>query len=96
MQHREACEVALKEKHFRDAHQKEGFVDENDKSNLDQLKALDQLFKKVTEDDTPTEVRIDVLNTLGRCLQTLQNGEESSFFKSNSSQLMRKCDSRNC
>lgn len=54
----------MKEKHFHDSYKKEGFIDENEKSHLDQLEALGQLFKKVTEDDTPTEVSIDVLNTL--------------------------------
>ncbi|KAL8516604.1 hypothetical protein ACS0TY_015027 [Phlomoides rotata] len=53
---KEACETALKEKHFRDTYQQEGFVDENAKSHLDQLEALGQLFKKVDDDDTPTEV----------------------------------------
>ncbi|KAK4409162.1 E3 ubiquitin-protein ligase CHIP [Sesamum angolense] len=53
---KEACEVALKEKHFLDASQMEGFVDENAKSNLEQLEALGRVFNKAAEDDTPTEV----------------------------------------
>ncbi|KAG8387247.1 hypothetical protein BUALT_Bualt02G0001600 [Buddleja alternifolia] len=53
---KEACESALKEKHFLDASPVEGFVDENLKSNLDQLEALGRAFDKAAEDDTPTEV----------------------------------------
>ncbi|KAG8371690.1 hypothetical protein BUALT_Bualt13G0114500 [Buddleja alternifolia] len=56
MEHREACEAALKEKHFLDASQKEGFLDENAKSNLSQLKALGRVFNKAAEDDVPSEV----------------------------------------
>ncbi|KAK4440518.1 E3 ubiquitin-protein ligase CHIP [Sesamum alatum] len=53
---KEACEAALKEKHFLDASQVEGFVDENAKSNLEQLEVLGRVFNKAAEDDTPTEV----------------------------------------
>ncbi|XP_011089031.1 E3 ubiquitin-protein ligase CHIP isoform X2 [Sesamum indicum] len=53
---KEACEAALKEKHFLDASEMEGFVDENAKSNLEQLEALGRVFNKAAEDDTPTEV----------------------------------------
>ncbi|KAL1565748.1 RING-type E3 ubiquitin transferase [Salvia divinorum] len=48
---KEACEAAL-----RDASEKEGFVDETHLSALDQLKALNLVFEKAEEDDTPTEV----------------------------------------
>lgn len=58
MRLREACEAALKEKHFLDASQMEGFVDENAKSNQKQLEALGRVFNKAAEDDTPTEVSI--------------------------------------
>ncbi|KAL0389897.1 UNVERIFIED_CONTAM: E3 ubiquitin-protein ligase CHIP [Sesamum calycinum] len=34
----------------------EGFVDENARSNLEQLEALGRVFNKAAEDDTPTEV----------------------------------------
>ncbi|KAK6122210.1 hypothetical protein DH2020_044050 [Rehmannia glutinosa] len=53
---KEACEAALKEKHFVDSSQREGFVDENVKPNLNQLEALLHVFNKAAEDDTPTEV----------------------------------------
>ncbi|KAI3450810.1 hypothetical protein Pfo_007475 [Paulownia fortunei] len=53
---KEACEAALKEKHFLDASQKEGFENENAKSNLEQLEALGRVFNISAEDDTPTEV----------------------------------------
>ncbi|KAL6499997.1 hypothetical protein OROGR_027907 [Orobanche gracilis] len=53
---KEACEAALKEKHFLDDVQGEGFVDENGKSNQNPLKALDRIFNKAAKDDTPTEV----------------------------------------
>ncbi|XP_057780999.1 E3 ubiquitin-protein ligase CHIP isoform X2 [Salvia miltiorrhiza] len=53
---KQACEAALIEKRNRDASEKEGFVDEIDQSFLDQLKALNLVFKKAAEDDTPTEV----------------------------------------
>ncbi|XP_011089636.1 E3 ubiquitin-protein ligase CHIP isoform X2 [Sesamum indicum] len=53
---KEVCAAALKEKHFLDGSQMEGFVDESAKSTLDQLEALDRVFKKAAEDDSPTEV----------------------------------------
>ncbi|KZV25726.1 hypothetical protein F511_04787 [Dorcoceras hygrometricum] len=53
---REACVAALMQKQFLDASDTEGFVDENDESNLDQLEALGRVFDKAAEDDTPTEV----------------------------------------
>ncbi|KAL2470731.1 E3 ubiquitin-protein ligase CHIP [Abeliophyllum distichum] len=53
---KETCEAALKEKHFLDTSQMEGFVDENTESNLEQLEALSKVFNKAAEDDIPTEV----------------------------------------
>lgn len=53
---KQACEAALKEKHNLDASETEGFVDETAVSMSDQLKALNLVFKKAAEDDTPTEV----------------------------------------
>ncbi|KAL6576777.1 hypothetical protein OROMI_011053 [Orobanche minor] len=53
---KEACEAALKEKYFLDDAQGGGFVDENAKSNQNPLKALDRIFNKAAEGDTPTEV----------------------------------------
>lgn len=53
---KQACEAALKEKHNLDAPETEGFVDETAISISDQLKALNLVFKKASEDDTPTEV----------------------------------------
>ncbi|KAL2488301.1 E3 ubiquitin-protein ligase [Forsythia ovata] len=53
---KETCEAALKEKHFLDTSETEGFVDENAKSNLEQLEALSEVFNKAAEDDIPTEV----------------------------------------
>lgn len=52
---REACEEALS-----NASEKDGFVDETHLSALDQIKALNLVFEKATENDTPTEVSIDV------------------------------------
>lgn len=57
---REACEAALIDKCNRDVSEKEGFVDETHRSTIDQLNALNLVFKKAAEDDTPTEVSIDV------------------------------------
>lgn len=59
--HRQACEAALKEKHNLDAPETEGFVDETAISISDQLKALNLVFEKAAEDDSPTEVSIDAL-----------------------------------
>ncbi|CAA0842444.1 E3 ubiquitin-protein ligase CHIP [Striga hermonthica] len=53
---KQACEAALKEKHFLDGSQTEGFVDEQEKLYRNQLEALDQVFNKAAENDTPTEV----------------------------------------
>lgn len=53
---REACESALKEKHFLDASQMEGFVDDATTSHLKQLEALETVFNKAAEADTPAEV----------------------------------------
>lgn len=60
MLHRQACEAALIEKQKRDASETEGFVDETSQSTLDQLEALNLVFKKAAEDDTPTEVSINI------------------------------------
>ncbi|KAK4492175.1 hypothetical protein RD792_018042 [Penstemon davidsonii] len=51
---KEECEAALKEKHF--LNHKEGSIDENEGSNLEQLEALRRIFNKAAEDDIPTEV----------------------------------------
>ncbi|XP_047972598.1 E3 ubiquitin-protein ligase CHIP-like [Salvia hispanica] len=48
---KEACEEALS-----NASEKDGFVDETHLSALDQIKALNLVFEKATENDTPTEV----------------------------------------
>ncbi|XP_075515678.1 E3 ubiquitin-protein ligase CHIP-like isoform X2 [Primulina tabacum] len=53
---REACVAALKQKQFLDTSDTEGFVDENAKSNLDQLEALGSVFDEAAENDTPTEL----------------------------------------
>ncbi|KDP45269.1 hypothetical protein JCGZ_15134 [Jatropha curcas] len=53
---KEACENALKEKHFLDDFQTEGFLDETFASHVKQLEDLGQVFEKAAEDDTPTEV----------------------------------------
>ncbi|XP_073058129.1 E3 ubiquitin-protein ligase CHIP-like isoform X1 [Primulina eburnea] len=53
---REACVAALKQKQFLDTSDTEGFVDENGKSNLDQLEGLACVFDKAAENDTPTEL----------------------------------------
>ncbi|GER54563.1 tetratricopeptide repeat-containing family protein [Striga asiatica] len=53
---KQACEAALKEKHFLDGSQTEGFVDEHEKLYQNQLEALDRVFNKAAENDTPTEV----------------------------------------
>ncbi|CAA2965102.1 E3 ubiquitin- ligase CHIP [Olea europaea subsp. europaea] len=53
---KETCMAALKEKHFLDTSQVEGFVDENIQSNLEQLEALNGVFNKAAEDDIPTDV----------------------------------------
>lgn len=53
---KEACESALKEKHFLDVAEMEGFVDEVTTSQSEQLEALERVFNKAAEADTPTEV----------------------------------------
>lgn len=53
---KEACETALKEKHFLDACQMEGFVDDAANANLKQLEALEQVFWKAAEADVQSEV----------------------------------------
>ncbi|KAK2352781.1 protein phosphatase 5.2 [Trifolium repens] len=53
---KEACESALKEKHFLEVSEMEGFVDDATTSHLKQLEALETVFKKAAEDDTPSEV----------------------------------------
>jgi STIP1 family protein 1 len=53
---REACESALKEKHFLEVSEMEGFVDDATTSHLKQLEALETVFEKAAEDDTPSEV----------------------------------------
>ncbi|ESW12695.1 hypothetical protein PHAVU_008G134500 [Phaseolus vulgaris] len=52
---KEACEYALKEKHFLEVPHIEGFV-EDDTAHLEQLEALGRVFDKVAENDMPTEV----------------------------------------
>ncbi|KAJ9697462.1 hypothetical protein PVL29_009329 [Vitis rotundifolia] len=53
---KEACETALKEKHLFDSSELEGFLDENHRSNLEQLEALDRVFRIAAEADIPTDV----------------------------------------
>ncbi|KAI5599857.1 hypothetical protein BDE02_02G223400 [Populus trichocarpa] len=56
---KEACERALKEKHFLDDSETEGFLDDpivSIVSHLQQLELLGQVFQKAAEDDTPSEV----------------------------------------
>ncbi|KAG7946499.1 hypothetical protein I3843_14G042300 [Carya illinoinensis] len=53
---KEACEAALKEKHFLDDSQTEGFVDEFATSHLEQLEVLRRVFREAAEADTPAEV----------------------------------------
>jgi STIP1 family protein 1 len=53
---KEACESALKEKHFLEVSEMEGFVDDATTSHLKQLEALETVFEKAAEDDTPSEV----------------------------------------
>ncbi|XP_057964966.1 E3 ubiquitin-protein ligase CHIP isoform X2 [Malania oleifera] len=50
---KEACETALKEKYLLET---EGFLDEFSNSNLEQLEALGQVFRKAVETDIPAEV----------------------------------------
>ncbi|KAG9149355.1 hypothetical protein Leryth_003325 [Lithospermum erythrorhizon] len=53
---KEACELALREKHALEISLKEGFIDDMVKSHLEQLEALNSVFDKAAEDDTPTEI----------------------------------------
>ncbi|XP_011024585.1 PREDICTED: E3 ubiquitin-protein ligase CHIP [Populus euphratica] len=56
---KEACEGALKEKHFLYNSETEGFLDDpivSVVSHLQQLELLGQVFQKAAEDDTPSEV----------------------------------------
>ncbi|CAJ2634968.1 unnamed protein product [Trifolium pratense] len=53
---KEACESALKEKHFLGVSEMEGFVDDATTSHLKHLEALETVFNKAAEDDTPSEV----------------------------------------
>ena len=61
--HREACERALREKHFLDDSETEGFLDDPIVSVVSHLKKLDllkEVFRKAAEDDTPSEVSLDL------------------------------------
>lgn len=51
---RQACESALKEKHY--AFQMEGFLDEAGTTHMKQLEALERVFEKAAEADTESEV----------------------------------------
>lgn len=53
---KEACETALKEKHFLDESETEGFLDEPATSHLQQLETLRKVFREAAETDMPTEV----------------------------------------
>ncbi|GAA0173279.1 hypothetical protein Leryth_000819 [Lithospermum erythrorhizon] len=53
---KDACELALQEKHTFEISEKEGFMDGMVKSHLEQLEALSRVFNKAAEVDTPTEV----------------------------------------
>uniref|UniRef100_A0A2P2KRI3 E3 ubiquitin-protein ligase CHIP n=2 Tax=Rhizophora mucronata TaxID=61149 RepID=A0A2P2KRI3_RHIMU len=53
---KEACEKALKEKHFLDNYETEGFLDETNASHLKQLENVGHVFQKAAEEYTPTEV----------------------------------------
>nr|XP_043637579.1 E3 ubiquitin-protein ligase CHIP-like [Erigeron canadensis] len=53
---KQSCEIALKEKHSRDVTQVEGFTDEITDSTSEQLEALNSVFSKAADSDTPTEV----------------------------------------
>lgn len=58
---REACETALREKHFLDDSQPEGFLDEASICLVKQLEALGQVFREAGEADIPGEVRLCVV-----------------------------------
>ncbi|CAH9075381.1 unnamed protein product [Cuscuta epithymum] len=53
---KESCETALKEKHLLDMSRMEGFVDEKNEYFSKQLAALNGVFRKAAEDDTPDDV----------------------------------------
>lgn len=55
---REACEAALEEKHVLDISRTEEFSDEATCTHFRQIEALRQVFQRVAEADTPTEVRV--------------------------------------
>ncbi|KAJ6389988.1 hypothetical protein OIU77_024254 [Salix suchowensis] len=60
---KEACEGALREKHFLDGSETEGFLDDPIVSVVSHLKKLDllgEVFRKAAEDDTPSEVSLDL------------------------------------
>ncbi|XP_076935240.1 E3 ubiquitin-protein ligase CHIP-like [Bidens hawaiensis] len=53
---KECCATSLIEKHFRDVADVEGFTDEVIDSTSEQLEALDSVFSKAAEFDTPAEI----------------------------------------
>ncbi|KAK1437394.1 hypothetical protein QVD17_03185 [Tagetes erecta] len=53
---KERCVTALIEKRLRDDAEVEGFIDEVTDSTSQQLEALDSVFSKAAESDTPTEL----------------------------------------
>ncbi|KAJ4728419.1 E3 ubiquitin-protein ligase CHIP [Melia azedarach] len=53
---KEACEAALEEKHVLDISRTEEFSDEATCTHFRQIEALRQVFQRVAEADTPTEV----------------------------------------
>lgn len=52
--------IALTEKRFLESSEREGFLDEADRSHEKQLDDLDRVFSMVAEADTPTEVLSDL------------------------------------
>lgn len=58
--------TALIEKHLRDDAEVEGFIDEVTDSTSQKLEALDSVFSKAAESDTPTEVTYFVLGFIGQ------------------------------
>lgn len=53
---KEACEAALREKYLLDSTDTEGFSDETNKKNSEQLEALNGVFRKAAEEDILAEV----------------------------------------
>ncbi|XP_022759811.1 E3 ubiquitin-protein ligase CHIP-like isoform X2 [Durio zibethinus] len=53
---KEACETALRQKHFLDHSQPEGFLNEDSISHMKQLKSLRQVFREAGEADIPGDV----------------------------------------